>query len=210
MKSKCRIVLGAAGCDCIPEDGPDCGTQPARRLQPAALLNSLQWDKRIGRFDRLDGHVADVGIGEGQQPFQLREGRCGSTFTFLLFYIFFREHSKGDEFGGSRPFPFSFERGRVFPFEPLLFCFTCGGACFLKSHQRVGVGTELSFDDSESDIVEALRESAQFSANQAGQQIVERNLNIQPTIKIRPGWPLRIIVHKDLVLRPYNVDGVQR
>ncbi|MBN9221327.1 MAG: autoinducer binding domain-containing protein [Mesorhizobium sp.] len=32
----------------------------------------------------------------------------------------------------------------------------------------------------------------------------EKNLNIQPTITVRPGWPLRIIVHKDLVLRPYQ------
>ncbi len=66
----------------------------------------------------------------------------------------------------------------------------------------LGVGTELSFDDAESDIVAALRESAQTATNQAGQKIVQRNLDIQPTIKIRPGWPLRVIVHKDLVLRP--------
>jgi type IV secretion system protein VirB10 len=68
----------------------------------------------------------------------------------------------------------------------------------------LGVGTELSFDDSESDLVEALRESAQSAANQAGQRIVQRNLDIQPTIRIRPGWPLRILVHKDLVLRPFT------
>ncbi|MGE0409999.1 MAG: TrbI/VirB10 family protein, partial [Amphiplicatus sp.] len=74
----------------------------------------------------------------------------------------------------------------------------------------LGVGTELSFDDSESGLVEALRESAQSSANQAGQRIVERNLDIQPTIKIRPGWPLRVIVHKDLVLRPYRLQGAGR
>lgn len=66
----------------------------------------------------------------------------------------------------------------------------------------LGVGTELSFDQSESDIVEALRESAQNAANQAGQRSIQRNLDIPPTIKIRPGWPLRVIVHKDLVLRP--------
>lgn len=74
----------------------------------------------------------------------------------------------------------------------------------------LGVGTELSFDDAESDIVQALRESAQTSANQAGQKIVQRNLEIQPTIKIRPGWPLRVIVHKDLVLRPYNQGRASR
>jgi len=68
----------------------------------------------------------------------------------------------------------------------------------------LGVGTELSFDDSESNLVEALRESAQSAANQAGQRIVQRHLDIQPTIRIRPGWPLRILVHKDLVLRPFT------
>ena len=74
----------------------------------------------------------------------------------------------------------------------------------------LGVGTELSFDDAESDIVAALRESAQTSANQAGQKIVQRNLDIQPTIRIRPGWPLRVIVHQDLVLRPFNQKEAAR
>lgn len=68
----------------------------------------------------------------------------------------------------------------------------------------LGVGTELSFDDNESDIVEALRESAQSSANQAGQRLINRTLSIQPTITIRQGWPLRVVVNKDLVLRPYK------
>lgn len=68
----------------------------------------------------------------------------------------------------------------------------------------LGVGTELTFGEEESDLVRALRESAQRDTNRAGQRITERNLNIQPTITIRPGWPLRVIVHKDLVLRPYR------
>ena len=68
----------------------------------------------------------------------------------------------------------------------------------------LGVGTELSFDNSESDIVEALRESAQNSANQAGQRLIDRTLNIQPTIKIRQGWPVRLIVNKDLILQPFE------
>ena len=74
----------------------------------------------------------------------------------------------------------------------------------------LGVGTELTFGDDEDDLVEAIRESSQDSANQVGQRITERNLNIQPTITVRPGWPLRIIVNKDLVLRPYRYLGVIR
>ncbi|MEW5424025.1 TrbI/VirB10 family protein [Amorphus sp. 3PC139-8] len=68
----------------------------------------------------------------------------------------------------------------------------------------LGVGTELTFGEEEGDLLRAIRESAQRDANRAGQRITERNLNIQPTITVRPGWPLRIIVHKDLVLRPYR------
>ncbi len=40
--------------------------------------------------------------------------------------------------------------------------------------------------------------------HQAGQRIVQKDLNIQPTITVRPGWLVRVIVHKDLVLRPYQ------
>lgn len=68
----------------------------------------------------------------------------------------------------------------------------------------LGVGTELTFGSSESDLVRALRQSTQESTNEAGQRLVEKNLDIQPTITVRPGWPLRVIVEKDLVLRPYR------
>ena len=68
----------------------------------------------------------------------------------------------------------------------------------------LGVGTELSLGSDESDLVRAIRESTQRNVKRAGQRITEKNLNIQPTITIRPGWPLRVIVHRDLVLRPYQ------
>lgn len=68
----------------------------------------------------------------------------------------------------------------------------------------LGVGTEVSIGNDESDLVRAIRQSTQQSASQAGQQVVSKQLNVQPTIKIRPGWPLRVIVQKDLVLRPWK------
>ena len=74
----------------------------------------------------------------------------------------------------------------------------------------LAVSTELTFGNQESDLVKAIRESVQDSANQVGQSLTERNLNIQPTITIRPGWPLRIIVNKDMILRPYSVKGALR
>jgi len=66
----------------------------------------------------------------------------------------------------------------------------------------LGVGTELSFGSSENDLIAAIRESAQENASQAGQQIVQRNLDIQPTITVCPGWPIRVLVNKDIILPP--------
>jgi type IV secretory pathway VirB10-like protein len=68
----------------------------------------------------------------------------------------------------------------------------------------LGVGSQLAFGSSDSDLVKALQQSTQSTTKRAGQRLVERNLNVQPTITVRPGWPLRVIVHKDLVLRPYR------
>lgn len=68
----------------------------------------------------------------------------------------------------------------------------------------LGVGTQLSLGSGESELVSALRESAQGNADRAGQRIVERNLDIQPTIRVRPGFPVRVLVHRDLVLRPWR------
>lgn len=67
----------------------------------------------------------------------------------------------------------------------------------------LGVGTELTVDG-ESELVRAVRESTQQSTARAGDRIVERELDVQPTITVRPGWPLRIIVHQDLMLSPWK------
>ncbi len=68
----------------------------------------------------------------------------------------------------------------------------------------LGIGTELAIDDDNDGLARAVRDGFQDTANQAGQRIVDRNLNIQPTLKVRPGWPLRVIVTRDLILRPYE------
>jgi type IV secretion system protein VirB10 len=68
----------------------------------------------------------------------------------------------------------------------------------------LGVGTELGLGSGESDLVRAVRESTQQNAARAGDQITHRNLDVQPTIRVRPGWPLRAVIHQDLVLRPWR------
>jgi type IV secretory pathway VirB10-like protein len=71
----------------------------------------------------------------------------------------------------------------------------------------LGVGAELGSGadtGSNTGIIQALRLSAANSLNQTGQQVVRRNLNIQPTLTIRPGFPVRVTVNRDLVLEPYG------
>jgi type IV secretory pathway VirB10-like protein len=41
-------------------------------------------------------------------------------------------------------------------------------------------------------------------ANRIGDRIIDRELDVQPTITIRAGWPLRVLVNKDMVLAPYQ------
>jgi type IV secretion system protein VirB10 len=64
-------------------------------------------------------------------------------------------------------------------------------------------GTELA-TDSDDDLVRALREGAQTTLNQAGQEIVRRQLNVPPTLTVRQGYPLRVLVSRDLVLAPWG------
>ncbi|MDQ0589998.1 TrbI/VirB10 family protein [Variovorax paradoxus] len=73
----------------------------------------------------------------------------------------------------------------------------------------LGVGTELAEPESRpgqegNRVVIAVREGAQDTVNQVGQEITKRNASIQPTLTIRPGFPMRVMVSKDLVLRPYQ------
>ena len=55
-------------------------------------------------------------------------------------------------------------------------------------------------------VLYASLQGLQGTTNQVGQEITRRNLDIQPTITIRPGYPVRVIVNKDLILRPYRAE----
>lgn len=67
----------------------------------------------------------------------------------------------------------------------------------------LSVGAELATND-DNRLIQAIRNGGQDTINDAGQQIVRRQLNIAPTLTIRPGFPVRVIVTRDLVLEPYG------
>ncbi|HVC58913.1 MAG TPA: TrbI/VirB10 family protein [Acetobacteraceae bacterium] len=53
-------------------------------------------------------------------------------------------------------------------------------------------------------LIIALGQSGDQAANQAGQQIISRDLGVQPTLTVRPGFPVEVMVNRDIVLRPYG------
>ncbi|MFN3945809.1 MAG: TrbI/VirB10 family protein [Allosphingosinicella sp.] len=64
----------------------------------------------------------------------------------------------------------------------------------------LGIGTQISLGSSESDLVRAVREATQQNAARSGDRLVARGLDVQPTITIRPGWPVRAVLHKEILL----------
>lgn len=71
----------------------------------------------------------------------------------------------------------------------------------------IGIGAELAAPDrgaGQGQVIVATRQSMQDSVNQVGQELTRRDANVQPTLTIRAGSPVRVIVAKDLVLKPYQ------
>ncbi|WP_296615818.1 TrbI/VirB10 family protein [Sphingomonas sp.] len=66
----------------------------------------------------------------------------------------------------------------------------------------LGVSGQLALGG-DGDLVAALRRSTQDNVARAGDQLTSRNLSVQPTLTVRPGAPVRLLVHKDLILAPW-------
>lgn len=80
------------------------------------------------------------------------------------------------------------------------------GAALLS--MLLSVGSEVNAggtgNGNNAGIIQALRQGFGNSVNQTGQQLVQQQMNIKPTLTIRPGFPVRVIVNRDLVLEPYR------
>jgi type IV secretory pathway VirB10-like protein len=69
----------------------------------------------------------------------------------------------------------------------------------------LGINAQLvAQNESNGSVIVATRDSAQDSVNQTGQQLTRKNLDVQPTLRVRPGFELRVLVKKDLTLLPYS------
>jgi type IV secretion system protein VirB10 len=70
----------------------------------------------------------------------------------------------------------------------------------------LSVGAVRSQGDIEGDYPSVSQEIARQLAadiNRTGQKIVRKQLNVPPTIEVRPGWTFHVMVNRDMILRPY-------
>jgi type IV secretion system protein TrbI len=67
----------------------------------------------------------------------------------------------------------------------------------------LSIGSEAGANNNENALVQAFRQGSSQPLSQVGEQVVGHSLNVQATIPIRPGFPVRVIVNRDLVLEPY-------
>jgi type IV secretion system protein VirB10 len=67
----------------------------------------------------------------------------------------------------------------------------------------LSVGAELTTSD-EDRLIQAIKGGAEDTISDAAQQIIQRQLQVAPTLTVRPGFQVRVIVTRDLVLEPYG------
>jgi len=69
----------------------------------------------------------------------------------------------------------------------------------------LSIGSEAgTTNNNQNSLVQAIRQGSSQGFNQVGEQVVGRSLAVQPTLTIRPGFPVRVMVTRDLVLEPYR------
>lgn len=68
----------------------------------------------------------------------------------------------------------------------------------------LAIGAEAGSSSEESDLARAVRRAGADTVSRVGQQMVGKSLDLAPTLTIRPGAPLRVMLTRDLVLEPYD------
>ncbi len=82
------------------------------------------------------------------------------------------------------------------------------GGALLSSLLSVGATTSQGTWDNE----DGMSTAQMFASNvgseisSTGQQITRKNLEIQPTLKIRPGYSVNVLVNKDMVITPFYLN----
>jgi type IV secretion system protein VirB10 len=71
----------------------------------------------------------------------------------------------------------------------------------LSTSAKIAAGNNAA---GQADISQLAVAGASEQINKVGEKIVEKNLNVQPTLEITPGFKFNVFVSKDLILKPYR------
>jgi type IV secretory pathway VirB10-like protein len=71
----------------------------------------------------------------------------------------------------------------------------------------LSIGSQIAIGNNDNQLQQAVAQGAALGFNQIGRQIIGRSLTIQPTLTVRPGFPVRVMINRDLILEPYKVSG---
>ncbi|ACI50742.1 conjugation TrbI family protein [Gluconacetobacter diazotrophicus PA1 5] len=71
----------------------------------------------------------------------------------------------------------------------------------------LSVGSEAGTSQSENNLAQAIRSGASNGFSMVGNRLIDRSLNVQPTLTDRPGLPFTVLVGHDLLLKPYRDQG---
>ena len=69
----------------------------------------------------------------------------------------------------------------------------------------IGVAANESEDDDQQGFARSIGDAAAQEAARSGGRIVDRELSVHPTLRVRPGAPVRVLVTRDIRLRPYRM-----
>jgi len=78
------------------------------------------------------------------------------------------------------------------------------GRVFLAAGLATILNIGLEMGDDDDPVAEAIREGSQDTIGRTGEEIVRRQLAVPPTLTVRPGFPVRVMVTRDLILDPYG------
>ncbi|MEQ1812407.1 MAG: TrbI/VirB10 family protein [Terricaulis sp.] len=66
------------------------------------------------------------------------------------------------------------------------------------------IANEAENDDEGASLTQSLGDTAAQQAAQTGSRIVDRDLTVRPTLRVREGAPVRVLVTRDIALRPVS------
>ncbi|KXV22948.1 TrbI/VirB10 family protein [Gluconobacter japonicus] len=71
----------------------------------------------------------------------------------------------------------------------------------------LSVGSEAGTSWNENNLMQAIRSGASNGFSMVGNRLIDRSLNVQPTLTDRPGLPFTVILSHDLTLKLYKVEN---